>query len=63
MQTNTTYAIILLLLLFAWISGFFIVPHWPSYLAGSIMMYLMGNLAYTKLKNEAKQLANQLMQK
>ena len=56
MDTNMKYTMMLWPLLFAWVSGFFLVPHWISYLAGSIIVYLMGNLAYSKLKLEAEQL-------
>jgi len=54
METNTKYTMMLIPLLFVYVSGFFIAPHWLSYLGGSILMYLMSNLAYSKLKKEAE---------
>ena len=52
---NRTAQLILILLIFVWVAGFFILPSWISYLAGSIIMYLMCSIVLNKLKTEIKQ--------
>ncbi len=56
---NRTAQLILLALIFIYITGFFVVlpvPHWVSYLAGSIIMYLMCSIVLNKMKIETEEL-------
>ncbi len=55
-QLNRIAQLILLVLILGYAAGFFIVPSWPSYLAGSIIMYIMCSLVLNKMKEEAKEL-------
>ncbi len=57
--TNTTGQLLLLPLIFVYITGFFIdldIPHWASYLWGSIIMYIMCSIVLNKWQLELKQL-------
>ena len=53
---NRTAQVILILLVLMYFAGFLIFKPWTTYLAGSIIMYLMGSLALNKLKLEIKEL-------
>ncbi len=53
--TNRTAQLILLVLILAYITGFFMVSSWTSYLAGSAVMYVMGSVVLNKMKLELKQ--------
>lgn len=55
-QFNRMAQMILLFLIMVWIAGIFIVPSWPSYLAGSFVMYIMCSLVLKKMKKEAEEL-------
>lgn len=55
-QFNRTAQLILLVLILVYVAGFFIAPSWQSYLAGSVVMYLMTSIVLNKMKIELKQL-------
>ncbi len=57
-KLNQTAQLILLLLIFIYIVGFFVVlpiPHWASYLWGSLIMYIMCSVVLNKMQLEIKQ--------
>ena len=57
-KLNQTAQLILLLLIFIYIVGFFVVlpiPHWASYLWGSLVMYIMCSVVLNKMQLEIKQ--------
>ena len=56
---NRTAQLILLVLIFIYLTGFFVVlpvPHWVSYLEGSLIMYAMCSVVLNKMKLEANEL-------
>ncbi len=59
MSENFTFGIAIWVLLFIWITGFFVLGNMDyriSYFVGSVLIYLMANIAYTKLKKETERL-------
>ena len=57
-KLNQTAQLILLFLIFIYIVGFFVVlpiPHWASYLWGSLIMYIMCSVVLNKMQLEIKQ--------
>lgn len=57
-QVNRTAQIILILLIILWIVGLLFVRSVISYLAGSVMMYLMTTVVLNKMKMEIQELKN-----
>ena len=53
---NRTAQLILLVLIIMYIAGFFMVPSWQSYLAGSAVMYVMCTVVLNKMQQELKQM-------
>ena len=55
-KLNRTAQIIMLFLILIYVAGFFIVPSWQSYLAGSFVMYVICSVVLNKMKQEVKEL-------
>ena len=56
MQTNQKYQLLAITILAAWVTGIFVIPKLLrpqlAYIAGSVIMFFVLELVYTKLQSE-----------